>query len=96
MPEEPVQTDPTPPSSVASGLTRGEEGSGLSSSGESSDDDSGEERERKLRDLQEQVMCIKLLLQSDCFISSGTDGKHTLRLMLNYTNLRGRRNEYSW
>lgn len=55
MPEEPVQTDPTPPSSVASGLTRVGEGSGLSSSAESSDDDSEEERERKLKDLQEQV-----------------------------------------
>lgn len=55
MPEEAVQTDPTPPSSVASGLTRGEEGSGLSSTDDSSDDDSEEERERKLRDLQDQV-----------------------------------------
>lgn len=62
MPEELVQADPTPPSSVASGLTRGDEGSGLSSSGESSDDDSEEERERKLKDLQEQVSYIKTVL----------------------------------
>ena len=55
MPEEPPQTDATPPSSVASGLTRGDDGSGMSSSGESSDNDSEEERERRLKDLQEQV-----------------------------------------
>lgn len=60
MPEEPVQADPTPPSSVASGLTRGDEGSGVSSSDDSSDEDnSEEERERKLRELQDQVsFCV--------------------------------------
>lgn len=59
MPDEPVQTDPTPPSSVASGITRGEDGSGLSSSAESSDDESDDEKEaekeKKLRELQDQV-----------------------------------------
>ncbi|XP_059153542.1 bromodomain-containing protein 3-like isoform X2 [Physella acuta] len=64
MPEEPVQTDPTPPSSVASGLTRVGEGSGLSSSAESSDDDSEEERERKLKDLQEQLQKVQEQLAS--------------------------------
>uniref|UniRef100_A0A0B7B3Z5 Bromo domain-containing protein n=2 Tax=Arion vulgaris TaxID=1028688 RepID=A0A0B7B3Z5_9EUPU len=65
MPDEPLQTDPTPPSSVASGLTRGEEGSGLSSSAESSDDDnSEEERERKLKDLQEQLAKVQEQLAS--------------------------------
>ncbi|KAH9514579.1 Bromodomain-containing protein 2, partial [Bulinus truncatus] len=64
MPEEPIQTDPTPPSSVASGLTRGDEGSGLSSSEESSDDDSEEERERKLKDLQEQLAKVQEQLAS--------------------------------
>uniref|UniRef100_A0A2C9KCG6 Bromodomain-containing protein 2 n=1 Tax=Biomphalaria glabrata TaxID=6526 RepID=A0A2C9KCG6_BIOGL len=64
MPEEPLQTDPTPPSSVASGLTRVDEGSGLSSSEESSDDDSEEERERKLKDLQEQLAKVQEQLAS--------------------------------
>merc|ERR1711913_63048 len=60
MPEEPVQTDPTPPSSVASGVTRGDEGSGLSSSGEDSyDDHSEEERERKLKELQDQLAKVQ-------------------------------------
>ncbi|CAG5119777.1 unnamed protein product [Candidula unifasciata] len=65
MPEEPVQADPTPPSSVASGLTRGDEGSGVSSSEDSSDDnDSEEERERKLRDLQDQLAKVQEQLAS--------------------------------
>ncbi|GFN82764.1 hypothetical protein PoB_000927000, partial [Plakobranchus ocellatus] len=64
MPEEPPQTDATPPSSVASGLTRGDEGSGMSSSGESSDNDSEEERERKLKDLQEQLAKVQEQLAS--------------------------------
>ncbi|BFZ05526.1 hypothetical protein BsWGS_08565 [Bradybaena similaris] len=64
MPEEAVQTDPTPPSSVASGLTRGDEGSGLSSTDDSSDDDSEEERERKLRDLQDQLAKVQEQLAS--------------------------------
>ncbi|KAK3705141.1 hypothetical protein RRG08_005530 [Elysia crispata] len=64
MPEEPPQTDATPPSSVASGLTRGDDGSGMSSSGESSDNDSEEERERRLKDLQEQLAKVQEQLAS--------------------------------
>ncbi|CAG5124971.1 unnamed protein product, partial [Candidula unifasciata] len=64
MPEDAPQTDPTPPSSVASGLTRGEEGSGLSSVDHSSDNDSEEERERKLSDLQEQLAKVQEQLAS--------------------------------
>lgn len=60
MPDEPINTDPTPPSSNASGALRGDEGSGLSSSeDEDYDDQSDEEREKKIRDLQDQLAKVQ-------------------------------------
>jgi len=62
MPDEPLNTEPTPPSSVQSGVMRGQgdEGSGLSSSeDEDYDNESEEEREKKLRELQEQLAKVQ-------------------------------------
>jgi len=60
MPDEPLNTDPTPPSSNASGALRGDEGSGLSSSeDEDYDDQSDEEREKKIRELQDQLAKVQ-------------------------------------
>ena len=76
MPDEPLNTEPTPPSSVQSGVMRGQgdEGSGLSSSeDEDYDNESEEEREKKLRELQEQVY-----LQKTCILDQWNSRKFFL------------------